>query len=461
MPGFAVRIVITLVFCGFILHSSINWQQDVVNRHYAKHPQTPLFYQALSLHNADALLQHYLNHPQWTLDKKTQWLSQAALSKDVRAHFELGKNWYQDGQNLRASLWLKSASNRGHIEARLLYGEVLIVLREFVTADKILTSKLLTRRPQAKISLAQLYLQTDRIDKAQYLLRELVAQNIPGAAKKLKMLDSLMAGTVKPNQCQLKVQFLVSGYSQLRYAADIMAQWQDNPSLNELSVCFNPTERFNPKLLDCSNESGSRMQCDLTLMAKNLEFAPNTLPVIVHGQTGVANYNNGIIFINHHKSYGVFTHELFHHFGFIDEYPLPHKLAEKLCKVKSPRYVGENLFVVPKQNLNEGLQQGMTKVDTCQRFDAVAFKPTKELTLMAFMDQPLPKVYLERARVKLLSDNHLMANYQYAYALAFDQKGHRNEYLRWLKLSAQQGYQVAKELLLKERGLTNGDNLVI
>ncbi|MCJ8269711.1 MAG: hypothetical protein MJK04_09945, partial [Psychrosphaera sp.] len=190
------------------------------------------------------------------------------------------------------------------------------------------------------------------------------------------------------------------------------------------------------------------------LMAKNLKLLPNTLPVIVHGQFGVANYNNGIIFTNHHKSYGVFKHELFHHFGFIDEYPLPQKLAESVCKVKIPRYVGENLFVVPKQNLDQGLQQGMTKVDTCQNFDAVAFKPTKELTLMAFVDQPLPKVYLERARVKLLSDTHAMANYQYAYALAFDQKGRRNEYLRWLKLSAHQGYQIAKTLLLKESGQT-------
>lgn len=452
MLGFAVRIVITFVFCGFILHSSINWQQDVVNRHYANHPQSTLFYQALSQQNADALLQHYLNHPQWTLNKKNQWLSQSALSKDVRAHFELGKNWYSDGQNQRAALWLKSASNRGHIEAALLYSEVLILLEDYAAANKLLTSKLLTTHPQAKMTLAQLYLRNDQIDKARKFLRELAAQNIQGATKELTQLESLMAGTEKLKQCKLKVQFLVSGYSQLRYAADIRAQWKENAALNELSVCFNPIVRFNPKQLDCSNETGLRMQCDLTLMAKNLKLESNTLPVIVHGQAGVANYNNGIIFINHLKSYGVFKHELFHHFGFIDEYPLPQKLAKRVCKVASPRYVGENLFVVPKQNLNEGLQKGMTKVDTCQSSDAVAFKPTAELTLMAFMDQPLPEVYLQRARAKLLSDTSTMANYQYAYALAFDEKGSRNEYLRWLKLSAQQGYKIAKELLLKERG---------
>ena len=93
MRGFTVRFIFALLFCSFVLHSSLNWQQGVVNRHYVKHPQSTLFYQALSLHNADALLQHYLNHPQWTLAKKTQWLSQSALTKDSRAHFELGKNW--------------------------------------------------------------------------------------------------------------------------------------------------------------------------------------------------------------------------------------------------------------------------------------------------------------------------------------------------------------------------------
>jgi hypothetical protein len=65
------------------------------------------------------------------------------------------------------------------------------------------------------------------------------------------------------------------------------------------------------------------------------------------------------------------------------------------------------------------------------------------------MDQSIPKPYIQRLRQKLTKHSNELSNYQYAFALAYDEKGQSSMYRYWLQKSAKQGYQVAKKLLIK------------
>jgi hypothetical protein len=185
-------------------------------------------------------------------------------------------------------------------------------------------------------------------------------------------------------------------------------------------------------------------------MANELTLPVSTLPVVVQPAIEKAHYNNGIIFLNRHKSYGVFKHELFHHLGFVDEYPLIGETAEKLCNVKKAGYVAHNLYIMPGRAGENGTPAGMTAVSTCDNTDAVAYKPVEQLTLMEFMDQPLPALYRQKAQHTLVHEIATLANFQYAYALAFERLGKQKQYLHWLQRSADQGYEVAIDLVARE-----------
>ena len=186
------------------------------------------------------------------------------------------------------------------------------------------------------------------------------------------------------------------------------------------------------------------------------------IPLVIYGSAGVANYSNGIIYLNRHKSYQVFKHELFHHFGFVDEYPLTKSVAARVCRGEAPYFSGENLYIVAQdqvdkvnwqqvkarwqQKFNDSFNH-ITAVSSCKDSGYVAYKPIAELTLMQYMDQPLPVAYILRAQQKMFTEPETFANYQYAYALAYDQLGDLNGYRYWLEQSAAQGYLVANRLL--------------
>ena len=142
---------------------------------------------------------------------------------------------------------------------------------------------------------------------------------------------------------------------------------------------------------------------------------------------------------------------MLHHFGFIDEYPLIGATGKKLCEVTKVGKLGENLMVVPKNQLDQYKKDHLNSfaVPTCDNFTAAAFKPVSALTVMQYMDQSIPKPYIQRLRQKLTKHSNELSNYQYAFALAYDEKDQSSMYRYWLRKSAKQGYQVAKKLLIK------------
>ena len=185
------------------------------------------------------------------------------------------------------------------------------------------------------------------------------------------------------------------------------------------------------------------MRCDLTMIGESLTDGPRQLPLLLFGDAGIANYNNGVVSLNRNSSFGVFTHELFHHFGFMDEYALNPGRARQLCQ---PGKLGENLQVVSRTQWQQlGIPQSR-RVATCEHSEFVAFKAVNGLTNMGYMDQPMPSKYLRLAR-KRLEKARGLANVQYAIALAYHDKGDLSGYRLWLQRSANDGYPVAEQIM--------------
>lgn len=422
------------------LYAAQCWNYQRVERHYLELPDTLVYYQALALDLPDARIRHYLKQHDWQLSEKLRYLQHPKLKYSAQAHYLMAEALYQAGEYQRALTWTQGSRLSANNDNLLLQGRILIALGRFEKAELLLQR---IEMPAAKALLARIYLQYGHFDQAKSLLQD---NNSEYGLQLSHWLERSMTRAIKHQSCRLSIQLLVGDHQSLLSAARLMDLWLDDKQLEALPICFEPAKIFEPQKLSCVDVPNRRLSCDLTLMARQLVLSEQTLPVIIHGSKGKANYNNGIIFIGPDKTFGVFKHELMHHFGFMDEYRLSGRVAKAICDRVMPGFVGENLYVVPDAKQTESLPPNMIAVATCDGHSSQAYKSIDSLTIMEFMDQPLPDLYLQRVKQQLQADNQPMANYQYAYALAFLRQGHEQQYRFWLANSAQQGYAVAKSL---------------
>lgn len=486
-----MRILHYLFVCVVALSqsSSICWNEEVIARHYVYNFEeklnphqikvnfSGLYYQALQLQNSQALLQYYLHSQDLTPEKELQWLTQGKLVNHWQANWLLGLYWQEQGQLPPAKLWMKRALKTYQFNTKRRHGveytelvlqlvDVLQQLKEYQAANKLLSDAIfvdehvpISIRSEAMFLRAKGLMLDGQLHQAKDLLDTFFARfgvSFMGRAKGLReRLQGLIYDKYQVDKCAVNVQLLASDYFQWRYAHQLLTQWKSDPQLSTLPICFNKIQSFDPKPLACRDKNRVRLSCDLRFMAEQLPLENDVLPVIVHGQLGVANYNNGIVFTNLSKSFEVFVHELFHHFGFLDEYALSSKIGQTICHVTAPTAKGGNLMVVPSSKLDafkasKLYQRFSTQAHTCDQFDSVAFKLSSQMTIMGYMDQSIPDLYIAIARDKMLHRFDSMSNYQYAYALAYEQFDDHANYRLWLEKSAAQGYREAKSLLVEQ-----------
>lgn len=426
-----------------LLQSDLCWHFERVKRHYARTPQSLLYFQALALDIPQARLRYYHEQQGWSLAEKLRYLKHPSLKFEAQAHFLIAQAMFQARMFEQALIWTQGSALANDQRNRELQGRILIALELYEQAKKALFG---LRGDIAEALLAEIYLATGQLHQAASLLQNNRSEH---GIKLDHSLTTLMDAQLRLPVCHLNIQFLVSDYKGLVYADKLMRRWQQDSSVVSLPVCFNRTVSFDAEQVKCDDLKNTRLSCELTLMARHIQIPAKTLPVVIYGDKGQANYNNGIIFINHHKRYGVFKHELMHHFGFMDEYPLTGVVRARLCHREGPGWVGENLYIMPANTPQGELPDKMVPVRACEGTSSQAYKPVDMMTVMEFMDQPLPSEYSQKAINKLTAEDGLLANYQYAYALAFARKGEQASYRFWLEKSAQSGYKIARELLDK------------
>lgn len=249
--------------------------------------------------------------------------------------------------------------------------------------------------------------------------------------------------------CRLTLQPVLSTLASGRNWLRLMQQWQQDPQLSLLSVCFNPPQFIDSRQLACTEQAGVRIHCQ----------APALLPVVLQGRAtqlvvlagrGHASYNNGWLQLPVSADLALLRHELSHLFGFLDEYPLSRAVAMDECV---PGRITPNL-VFAKTDVAAYLKHWqldatdieLTPVTTCQQLAQPAYRVVAADSHLKHYELAMPELYLQLMQQQLQQAELLMpVQYYFAY-LARQQQN----WLQWqqlMQLAARAGYPAAIEAL--------------
>ncbi|RVT45639.1 hypothetical protein EMM73_13115 [Rheinheimera sediminis] len=249
--------------------------------------------------------------------------------------------------------------------------------------------------------------------------------------------------------CSLTLQPVVQskmGSSQLQL---LQQQWQQDPQLSSLPVCFLPEIRINSTDLQCSYQSGQRIQCQYQVLIPEVAKGGFTQLLVVAGE-GTANYNNGIVQLAESSSFEVLRHEFAHILGFMDEYSLSKAVAQTECHSDKIR---PNLLT-DKSQLDLYLQHWQLEkhevqlqpVESCDKAAVQAYIPVSNLSFMRSHEAQVPDLYVKLMQ-KVLAKPELIMPVQYFYAYLARQE---HDWYHWrllMEQAAKQGYPDAKQSL--------------
>jgi len=253
------------------------------------------------------------------------------------------------------------------------------------------------------------------------------------------------------SSCSLTLQPVVqskAGSSRLQW---LLQQWQQDPQLSVLSVCFLPELRVNSTDLQCSHQSGQRIQCQYQVLMQQVAQGSFTQLLVVAGE-GNANYNNGIVQLSENSSFEVFRHEFAHILGFIDEYSLNAEVAQVECnndKIRPNLLTDEKqLQFYLKHWQLEPHQVQLYPVDSCNQAGKQAYAPVKTLSFMRSHEAEVPDLYVELMH-KVLTRPELIMPVQYFYAYLARQQQDWHSWNLLMEQAAKQGYPDAQESMQK------------
>mgnify|MGYP001762292574 CR=1 FL=1 len=251
------------------------------------------------------------------------------------------------------------------------------------------------------------------------------------------------------SSCSLILQPVVqsrAGSSRLKL---LLQQWRQDPQFSSLAVCFLPEKRLNSTDLQCSYQSGQRIQCQYQVLMPQVAQGGFNQLLLVAGE-GKANYNNGIVQLAESSSYQVFRHEFAHILGFIDEYSLATPVAEAECSsdVIRPNLLTDKtqLDLYLKHWRLEQQDIELHPVDSCINAGKQAYAPVKTMSFMRSHEAEVPSLYFALMQQVLAQPEQIMpVQYFYAY-LARQQQDWQNWRIL-MQLAANQGYPDAKQAL--------------
>lgn len=251
------------------------------------------------------------------------------------------------------------------------------------------------------------------------------------------------------SSCSLTLQPVVQSKAGSRQLQLLQQQWQQDPQLSSLPVCFLPEKRMNSTDLQCSYQAGQRIQCQYQVLTPDVAQGGFSQLLVVAGE-GTANYNNGIVQLAESSSFEVFRHEFAHVLGFIDEYSLNTEVAQAECRSDKIR---PNLLT-DKTQLDLYLQHWQLQrheiqlqpVESCNKAGVQAFVPVATMSFMRSHEAEVPELYFKLMQ-KVLAQPELIMPVQYFYAYLARQE---QDWYHWRLLmdqAAKQGYPDAQHLL--------------
>lgn len=442
------------------------------------------------------------------------WLHYSIKSAKYRAKVALELAAFFNTDNVKVVFWTKHAILLGSENAKVQLANYYYRQHDLANAQQIikrLTKQSIESAPiSAKIAIAEgeidkLVLTLPLLAKSlqgQKLLKKIVHFNIVDEG----MINASKVNVTNTNEtslsqqtatymlpiksqyqptCANSIQFFATNINDLLYSEQLIKQFkQQNPQISlQQAVCFTPV-RYRPiKQLHCEKlQPNKRIECDEGQW-ENIANNIKTKYLAVLLPQGGANVHLGILYLDRHDSLGVFTHEMSHLLGFVDEYPLP--ANHQNCQQQQQHIFANNIAVLAriyKGNKAEVRQQVLSQLawgdfindttpilqriekrhdtkntkkiaqwqlgtpitysqevglflsESCDKTPLQAFKPLNKQTQLRYFEKPLPTLYQQILSSQ--GNNYNMPSFHYNISLALLDKNQTINVQTWLEKAA-------------------------
>jgi hypothetical protein len=405
---------------------------------------------------------------------------------NVNYAIELASYYRIEEYYQQSILWYKKAQNLNSVNASVQLAELYVSLGRLNDAKTILFPlqnefDVINKLVQIAVIEGDIEFITENLS----LLNTTDNRNLITQLSKFQVIDTNLLNTVLPSRvdlnktsymprdqpvkCENSVQLVATNFANLEKLETLIAGVENHPLSS--TFCFN-TPRYIPiTQLECETISNTPIVCN-ELMWADITPSIETRYIGLMVDQGGANVNQGILYIDKGDDGDVFTHELAHLVGFVDEYELPE--SHRICQSAQTEMFSHNIVVLPKfyegskkEVLTQVLQQipwadnistttpiiykmdnrwklgtqlssmsdnaqtvGLFPVDTCTSREFASFKPVHQVTQLNYYEEKFPDFYTQRIRDN--SRLYSMPSYHYNIAKAWFNVGNDTKGINWL-----------------------------
>ena len=425
---------------------------------------------------------------------------------------EIANYYFQQGELDTSVIWYKQAVKLSDTSALLPLVKLYISQNKLGLARKVLENVKKLSLTQIHVAVELAIAQGDLSYIAKHLDR--LASNARGETLLTKisqykvlagininetvskgnyLLNNVQNKLLKPEKiCSTSMQLLATSLADLEKLSQFKKQFEKNP-LNQF-LCLSKPEYISINKLYCDHTKNSVIKCDEgTWQAFAQNF--NTRYIALLYPYGKANVHLGIMYIDREDTFDIFSHEITHLLGFVDEYPLVKehpkcyqvqtvKFAQNIA-VLDKKYYGNRKAIrhnilksIPWANQIKSLtpiltapvtlkneppkkstdgnswllgtpkayrgEYGVFNADTCNTADFRSYKPLDKVTQLQYYQVDFPNQYLDL----LVANRHkyLMPSFHYNIAMSLLRKGSIEEGRIWLFKSASMEEEKARKI---------------
>ncbi|WP_353539046.1 tetratricopeptide repeat protein [Colwellia sp. KU-HH00111] len=398
-------------------------------------------------------------------------------------------------QPVQAIFWYKNAIRLNHHPAFLALAQLYFQQQQFDKAQAVLaqlpTELTDTLANEALMLEIQLTIHQANLNKLSQLIANYQGQlqtTVAGQAlltniKKYQVLSfekRLVAVNADSISCDNSIQLFATNLKHLNALEQLIDDFKTQPLSR--SLCFTPVRYLPKTAIDCSTTANKAISCD-ELSWEALADTIDTRYVGLMLPQGGANVHLGILYFDAEDNIDVFTHEISHLLGFVDEYPLNEHHAR--CQSSQEEAFSSNIAVLKKRYQGDRVavrqwvlkqiswgkqiktttpilqpttsshgqqywqlgtpeafknQVGLFTAQTCDNttertsVNFSAFKPLYQRTKLQYYALDFPSLYLQLLQTH--KQKYLMPSFHYNIALAYFKQDNIALAHYWLKQSA-------------------------
>ena len=423
-------------------------------------------------------------------NKTIMWFEQAIRLGSQKAHFLLAQFYYGKGQIVKAQGALTSLPDKLS-DDDLAEAVLLLRINIFIELGDVKQVKFLVNSNE--------FILTNT--KAQRLLSDIEKYSV--IDKKQTLIDKVnikeTISVENSSTCLTSLQLFATNLSHLRHIDALVERFKVQQPLAKY-VCFSTPRYISIKQIDCIAQTGEAITCDESRW-QSITTKVNSRHIGLMLKEGGANVHLGILYFDTNDNSAVFSHEVSHLLGFVDEYPLikghdkcqggqqemfSHNIAvlnryyhgEKkevrasvLDNIPWAESINADTPILQEMHSGRGIKKhwrlgtpikyqndiGVHLSESCQKNNGLdnsaltnvklsysSFKPLNRHTQLRYFENDFPKEYLTLLERK--PSDFLMPSFHYNIALSLYQQGHISKVKYWIEKVAKWEDDAARKL---------------